>query len=112
VAVDLFLRPAVDCARGEKVMTVSTTKNTKGTDTGTEKPKRITDKFLDSFLMADRRVRDYYGENDFGRLTIRLSKGNPAQAIFGRMVICEPKYQHEVIELIRALNVKPGARRQ
>lgn len=93
-------------------MTVSTTKNTEGTDKSTEKPKRITDKFLDSFLLADRHVRDYYAENDFGRLTIRLSKGKPAQAIFGQMVICEPKYQHEVIELIRALNVKPRARRR
>jgi hypothetical protein len=76
-----------------------------------EKPKRITEKFLDSVLLADRHVRDYYGENDFGRLTIRLCKGHPAQAIFGRMVISEPKYQHEVIGLIIALNVKPGARR-
>jgi hypothetical protein len=75
------------------------------------KPKRITDRFLDSVLMSHRHVRDYYGENDFGRLTIRLSKGNPVQAIFGRMVISEPKYQHEVINLIRALNIKPGGRR-
>jgi hypothetical protein len=76
-----------------------------------ERPKRITDKFLDSVLMPNRYVRDYYGDNDFGRLTIRLSKGKRPQAIFQRMVIAEPTYQHEVIELIRALKIKCGANR-
>ncbi len=76
------------------------------------KRKRITDKFLQSILMPDRHVRDYYGENDFGRLTIRLCTGYPTQAIFQRTVISEPKYQHEVVALMRALKISRGAKRE
>lgn len=77
-----------------------------------KKSKRITDSFLLSVLMPDRHVRDYYGENDFGRLTIRLCTGHPAQAIFQRTVIAEPQYQHEVVALIRTLKIRPGAQQR
>jgi hypothetical protein len=68
--------------------------------------KRLTDKWLGTVLMPNREYRDYYADNEHGRLTIRMFTGKPAQAVFNRVLLCEVKTQGDVILLATALGIK------
>ena len=67
---------------------------------------RITDKWLSTIMTSNRFYRDYYADSENGRLTIRMSKGQPAQAVFDRSFLRTVRSRGDVILLVRALQVK------
>jgi hypothetical protein len=68
--------------------------------------KKVSDKWLGEVLLADRRVRDYYANSEFGRFIIRLRTGEKPQALFNRTVLREVRTRGDVKKLAAALQVK------
>ena len=70
--------------------------------------KRLTDKWLNMVMTPNRHCRDYYADGEYGRLTIRMVTGKPAQALFDRSELRDVKTRGDVILLATALGVKLG----
>ena len=76
------------------------------TKTVNDSRKKLTDKWLGEVLMPNRHVRDYYADNEFGRLIIRMSEGKVPQAIFNRTVLCEVTTRGDVLSLCTGLQIR------
>ena len=68
--------------------------------------RKLTDKWLSQVLMPNRHVRDYYADNAFGRLIIRMSEGEIPQAIFNRVAMCEVTTRGDVRQLCSGLQIR------
>ena len=76
------------------------------TKTVNDSRKKLTDEWLGEVLIPNRNVRDYYANNEFGRLTIRMKEGEIPQALFNSTLLCEVTSRGDVRLLAAGLQIR------